>query len=214
MTDLDRTRTVHDVSATETRILDAASELFLVHGFSSVSTDRLSKEAGVSKTSIYKYFGDMAGIFSAVVQRQGDLYELGFENFPGSETEFWDELIAFGTRLLTLLNGDFCIQFDRMLHEVNRTQPELMKRFYDLAYGRGHVEITKMLMHGKVSGFITKAQSAEALADNLICMWEGLGQVKARLGVTDHSCADPSGWARQCVETLFEIDFARGSQRA
>ncbi len=194
------------LSATESRILDAARALFFADGFSAVSTDRLSKEAGVSKSSIYKYFGDMAGVFAAVVSREGDAYELGFHRLPETNSEFWRDLVAFGERLLTLLNQGFCIQLDRMLHEEARKQPELVRNFYDLAYGRGHVELAKVIAHGQARGFITKSGPPDALADNLLSMWEGLQVVRSRLGLSERPFTDPAAWAKHCVKALFEQD--------
>lgn len=196
------------LSAPETRILDAARALFFAHGFSAVSTDRLSKEAGVSKTSIYKYFGDMTGVFAAVVRREGDVYQLGFDTLPDTAEAFWKSLISFGDRLLTLLNQSFCIQLDRMLHEEARKQPELVRSFYNLAYGRGQAELSRMIAHGKDKGFVTKPQSASDLADNLLSMWEGLCVVRSRLGISERPFTDPSAWSKQCVQALFERDAA------
>lgn len=194
------------LSGPESRILDAARALFFSEGFSAVSTDRLVREAGVSKTSLYKYFGDMAGVFAAVVRREGDVYRLGFEYLPETADDFWNELVGFGERLLTLLNQGFCIQLDRMLHEEARRQPELVRSFYGLAYGRGHSELTRMIAHGKASKFIMKPQPASDLADNLLSMWEGLCVVRSRLGLAERPFESPSSWAAQCVTTLFETD--------
>lgn len=194
------------LSATESRILDAARGLFFTEGFSAVSTDRLSREAGVSKSSIYKYFGDMAGVFAAVVSREGDAYQLGFGDLPETQADFWRELVSFGERLLKLLNQGFCIQLDRMLHEEARKQPELVRNFYDLAYGRGHNEVARMIAHGQAKGFVTKPQAAEALADNLLSMWEGLCVVRSRLGLSERPFSDPAAWATHCVKALFEAD--------
>jgi TetR/AcrR family transcriptional regulator, mexJK operon transcriptional repressor len=192
--------------APDTRILDAARDLFFAHGFSAVSTDRLSRQAGVSKSTIYKYFGDMTGVFAAVVRRQGDIYQLGFETLPDTADAFWASLVGFGDRLLALLNQDFCIELDRMLHEEARKQPGLVRNFYDLAYGRAHSEVTRMMAHGKDRGFITKPQPAADLADNLLSMWEGLCVVRSRLGLSERPFENSSRWSRQCVTALFERD--------
>jgi TetR/AcrR family transcriptional regulator, mexJK operon transcriptional repressor len=195
-----------ELSAPEGRILDAARTLFFTYGFSAVSTDRLSKEAGVSKSSIYKYFGDMPGVFVAVVRREGDIYELGFDALPETSDAFWQTLMAFGERLLTLLNQGFCIQLDRMLHEEARKQPDLVRSFYSLAYGRAHSEVARLIQLGKDRGYVTKPQSAEDLADNLVSMWEGLSVVRSRLGLSERPFSNPQGWSAQCVRTLFEAD--------
>jgi AcrR family transcriptional regulator len=192
-----------ELSATQLRILKTARDLFFAEGFSAVSTDRLSRDAGVSKTSIYKYFGDMGGVLSSVVRQEGDIYELHFDHLPDTAPAYWETLVGFGSRLLILLNSGVCIQFDRMLHEEARKHPDLVRRFYDAAYGRGHAEVTRFIAHGQARGFVTKPQAAEDLADHLLCMWDGLSYVRARLGLTDKPFANPGQWARQCVEALF-----------
>jgi len=188
---------------TEERILVAARELFLQHGFSGVSGDLLCKAARVSKTSLYKYFGDMSGVLIAVVSREGDFFELNVDTAPESEAAFWDELTGYGTRLLNLLNTRFCIQLDRTMHEEARHNPELARRFYENAYGRGHDDVTKLIQHGLDKGFLIHKASASDLADHLISIWEGLRFTRTRLGMSDHPFEDPQGWSERCIRTLF-----------
>jgi len=190
-------------SDTEVRIINAARDLFFQHGFSAVSGDQLCKAARVSKTSLYKFFGDMAGVLSAVVINEGDLFDLYVDEVPETEREFWKSLWSYGTRLLSLLNDPFCIQLDRMLHEEARANPALADSFYKNAYGKCHQDITALIALGQERGFLKNAEPAEDLADNLISMWEGLRFVRARLGRNDPPYPDPSSWSRQCLETLF-----------
>lgn len=210
----DRTTSEVQAVGAEERILDAARALFLSDGFSGVSTDQLSRTAGVSKSSIYKYFGDMGGVLSAVVRREGDLFSIGVTSDPATPDAFWRALTTYGTNLLTLLNEAFCIQMDRVMHEEARRHPDLMRRFYDSAYGRGHQEIGDLIAIGKTRGYITKSQSAADLADNLLSMWSGLGCVRSRLGLQEQPREKPKVWARQCVRALFGEDIARQSKRS
>jgi len=190
-------------SDTEARIIAAARELFFQHGFSAVSGDQLCKAARVSKTSLYKYFGDMAGVLNAVVINEGDLFDLHVDEIPETRRAFWESLWGYGTRLLSLLNDPFCIQLDRMLHEEARANPSLADSFYKNAYGKCHQDITALIALGQQKGFLKNAEPAEDLADNLVSMWEGLRFVRARLGRNETPYPDPSGWSRQCLETLF-----------
>jgi len=189
---------------TEERILVTARELFIENGFSGVSGDALCKAARVSKTSLYKYFGDMSGVLIAVVLREGDLFELNVDTRPSTEDAFWKELTGYGIRLLRLLNTPFCIQLDRTIHEEARRNPDLAKRFYENAYGRGHNDITALLQHGLDEGFVAHSASASDLADHLISMWEGLRFVRTRLGVDKVPFEDPEAWSAHCVNTLFQ----------
>lgn len=62
-------------------LLAAARDLFLEHGFDGVSVDQIVARAGGSKTSVYAYFKNKEGLFSALVE--GVLEE--FLDFPAPE---------------------------------------------------------------------------------------------------------------------------------
>ncbi len=47
-------------------LLESAAELFLEHGYDAVSLDDIVNHAGGSKASIYKYFGNKEGLFTAI----------------------------------------------------------------------------------------------------------------------------------------------------
>lgn len=47
-------------------LLISANELFLQHGYDAVSLDDIVNHAGGSKASIYKYFGNKEGLFTAI----------------------------------------------------------------------------------------------------------------------------------------------------
>lgn len=51
------------------QILDAAHIEFTENGFDGASMDRLAEAAGVSKPTLYKYFGDKEGLFAAVLDQ-------------------------------------------------------------------------------------------------------------------------------------------------
>ena len=192
-----------DRTPTETRILDAARALFFTEGFGGVTTDRLCREASVSKTSLYKYFGDMGGVLAAVVKREGDAFTVGVDARPETPEALRAALVAYGTNLLTLLNQPFCVQFDQMMHEEARSRPEVARLFYDAAYGRSHREITAVLADACARGLIRSDADPAVLADNLISMWEGLGYVRTRLGLQARAADDPAQWAAHCVQMLF-----------
>ncbi len=48
-------------------ILDAAFELFLAQGFDAVSTDLISKTAGVSKATLYAHFASKEALFTEIL---------------------------------------------------------------------------------------------------------------------------------------------------
>ncbi len=54
--------------AKSTAILEGAMKEFLAHGYAATSMDRVAKEAGVSKATVYSHFGDKENLFSAMIQ--------------------------------------------------------------------------------------------------------------------------------------------------
>lgn len=72
MSDLQPQLYAHDLPQTKrghercTALLESATALFLEYGYDAVSLDDIVKHAGGSKTSIYKYFGNKEGLFTAI----------------------------------------------------------------------------------------------------------------------------------------------------
>jgi TetR/AcrR family transcriptional repressor of nem operon len=58
--------------ATRARIVDAAADLIFVHGVSRTSVEDVQREAGVSASQLYHYFGDKRALVRAVIARQAD----------------------------------------------------------------------------------------------------------------------------------------------
>ena len=58
-------------------VLDIASENFLSKGFDGTSINVMAREAGISKESIYRYFGSKEDLFLAVVERELAVYRQG-----------------------------------------------------------------------------------------------------------------------------------------
>ena len=196
-----------EVISPEERIIAAGNALFFEFGFSAVSTAKLAEEAGVSKSTIYKYFGDMRGVLRAVVERKGATFFLEVHSIPDTENEYWIGLIDYGENLLTLLNQREVIRFDQMMHEEARRNPGLGMLFYDSAYGRTHEDITAYMSRGKSLGYVNKPAPAAQLADYLICMWEGLAMTRTRLDVQTKPFDNPRSQSIEAIETLFSVSI-------
>ncbi len=190
----------------EQRILEAARKIFLAEGYSAVSTDQLCREASVSKTTLYRYFGDMAGVLKALVKTEGDAFSIDNQPLPATAEAFWLALRDYGAQLLRLLNSDFCAQLDQTMHEEARQHPDIAKLFYQNAYGRSHEEMTRLIEHAKQSGFIQHESRPSDLADYLISMWEGLTYVRVRLSLESHPYTQPKRRSESVIRALFSTE--------
>jgi AcrR family transcriptional regulator len=55
------------------QLVEKGMELFAKHAFDAISTERLAKEAGVSKALLFHYFGSKHGYYVATIQRVAQL---------------------------------------------------------------------------------------------------------------------------------------------
>lgn len=64
---------------TKGKLLDAAGDEFAEFGFAGARVDRIGHRSGVNKERIYQYFGNKAGLFEAVIERE---VAQGLEDVP------------------------------------------------------------------------------------------------------------------------------------
>jgi AcrR family transcriptional regulator len=188
------------------RILAAARELLFASGMAGLTTDRLARLAGVSKTSIYKYFPDPAQLLDAVVAQEAARISHDLPQEPGNASAFWESLRRYGTNLLTLLNRPDVIRLDQLIHEQACARPGLGRRFFDATYGRSLREIRAMLVYGAERGFIRGTVDVNTDAELLLSMWAGFALVRARLGIVQRPFPDPRAWSAACVNRLYPAD--------
>lgn len=63
------TRTTRDAEAMRARILDAVGRIIVRDGLAAVGINLLAREAGCDKVLIYRYFGDLEGVYDAFASR-------------------------------------------------------------------------------------------------------------------------------------------------
>ncbi|MGU3400994.1 TetR/AcrR family transcriptional regulator [Brucellaceae bacterium D45D] len=113
------------------QILEGAQNVFLRMGFDAASMNDITREAGVSKGTIYVYFNSKEDLFVALCEHYrktmfGTLIgklEKGFSNR--------EELTEFGVALVTLITSSTAIRAQRIVLGVSERKPELAAAFYD-----------------------------------------------------------------------------------
>ncbi|WP_031113796.1 TetR/AcrR family transcriptional regulator, partial [Streptomyces sp. NRRL S-146] len=93
-------------------ILTAARELFLSDGFDRTSVDAVAARAGVSKRTVYDYFGDKQTLLQAVVDGVGQSLVTTIRRIlddtlaePTEAIDLEDVLITFSMRIATDMLG-------------------------------------------------------------------------------------------------------------
>ncbi|MDH3680935.1 MAG: TetR/AcrR family transcriptional regulator [Acidimicrobiia bacterium] len=115
------------------RVIDAAFDELLEHGFEHVTMLGIASRAGASKETLYSWFGSRDGLFTAMIEQNADSSAERVAAALAGDADPEVTLIGYATGLLTLLT-------DRRSVALNRaamTSPDLAKIL--LASGRHRV---------------------------------------------------------------------------
>jgi AcrR family transcriptional regulator len=118
----------------ETRILDAAEQLFLGKGFRSSSIDEVAERAPASKPTIYSHFPGKEALFEAVVGRAVSGL-MNFQNFIPEGRTIQDKLTSIGTAIVDRALQD-SIGVTRAVIAEAPTFPELSRHVHEASRDR------------------------------------------------------------------------------
>ncbi|MGF1481983.1 MAG: TetR/AcrR family transcriptional regulator [Cyanophyceae cyanobacterium] len=110
------------------QILHGALPEFLHHGYARTSMDRIASAAGVSKQTLYSYFSDKNGLFTALVEQMAaQKFRLVWSQPLQGEPEV--ALRTLAQRLLQEVNDEEYLCFVRLIVAESKTRPDLAQLF-------------------------------------------------------------------------------------
>jgi TetR/AcrR family transcriptional regulator, regulator of autoinduction and epiphytic fitness len=123
----------HTSSDKAKAILDGAMQEFLTHGYTAASMDRLAIAAKVSKPTLYSYFQNKAGLFTALIEQiaQEKLqFALKSQDFLTSQGETSMDLKQIAIYLIDTITSDpQLLAFVRLVIGESGRFPELAESF-------------------------------------------------------------------------------------
>lgn len=119
------------------KILDGAQRVFLRMGFDAASMNDITREAGVSKSTIYVYFEGKDELFEALCEQHRSQIFAQISTLHDAPVSCRDSLISFGTALVTLVTSDIVISAQRTILGVTERRPDMGVRFYERGPLRG-----------------------------------------------------------------------------
>ncbi|MBO0824554.1 MAG: TetR/AcrR family transcriptional regulator [Actinobacteria bacterium] len=117
-------------------VLEAATTLFLRHGYLGTSMDEIAADAGVSKPTVYKFFADKEHLFSEIVlgtlDRAAGPLQAEIEGL--AETADLDgELPRLARLYLATVMQPQVLQLRRLVIGASHRLPALAKEYYERA---------------------------------------------------------------------------------
>lgn len=180
------------------RLLDAAQQLFLEHGYGNLSLETLAKEARVSLRTIYNQFNGKAGVFGALIRRCSDQFIGGLK----TDGDIQEALTAFGSHFLFRITRPDVIRMRAILIGESPRFPDLAEQFYEQGPRLTHQHLADFFRRHQQAGRITEIDPC-FLADQYISALRGERFQRLQLGLeATPDEADIKNWVRQ-VTALF-----------
>ena len=195
-------------------ILDAATDLFLQHGFLGANMDEVAARAEVSKQTVYKQFESKEALFIAIVGRmtgaagdevQREIADLGEQDDPERQ------LLAYAEQQLLIVLTPRLMQLRRLvIGEANRF-PALGRALQAGGPGRAVAGLTQALSRWTDRGLLDIADPAAAASHfNWLIMGE---PVNNAMFLGDASIPDAAALRRHAAEGVRVFFAAYGKRR-
>ena len=124
---------------TRAAVVEAATTLFLRHGYQGTSTDDIARLAAVSKRTVYNNFGDKQRLFTEIILGITVTAEQLADKFASELRNAEDVPAALhdvARRLLDAVTRPLVLQLRRLLIAEARRFPDLARQYYRGAPGR------------------------------------------------------------------------------
>lgn len=151
------------------RILAAAREVFIQHGFQAASMDLVAAVAGVSKVTIYSKFGSKQELFSAIVD---DICEqiLAMEIvLPGAVESSYEGLTELAIRYALVLYDPEVLALVRLAIGENHDEKLLGRLYYQAGPARARAGLARLLRAMSDSGDLA-IDDPELAADQFVAL--------------------------------------------
>lgn len=131
------------------QVLAVASECFLHRGYDGTSINVMAREAGISKESIYRYFGSKEDLFLAVVERELEVYKSGMEGTvcEYKQQSLRDALCHMAESALKVISADRTMALRRLIFQMTITQPKVGRFYYEAGPQAAYRNLRRILDH-------------------------------------------------------------------
>lgn len=110
----------------QARILLVALEVFLRQGVKKTNLAEIAERAGLTRVTVYRYYGDKKGLVRAVCLRIAAIFQKAAEGTPGELMEQVDQRLSrLGMELGALPQGNLLAKFE----EIHSLYPDVYEEF-------------------------------------------------------------------------------------
>ncbi len=146
-------------SEKQQEILDVASAWFLSHGFQGASINVMAREAGISKETIYRYYGSKEELFEAVIARELAEYQRRLQLLDTQPDSLSLEaaLTLAAETILTVVGSERTRALRRLVFREAEKSPEIGEYYYEIGPRTAYRHL-ESIFRKHPEGAILKAQ--------------------------------------------------------
>ena len=185
-----------------TVILDSAGAAFAQYGYEGASMSAITRDAGVSKATVYHHFVSKAALFGAYIQREchRTLSPL-FQNVT-HHTDPAAAMRNIGLRMMDLLLSPTCLAIDRVVATEAMAFPELAHAFYDAGPRQGINVMAHWLREQDAAGRLA-VPDAEFAAEQFFALCQTRIAMRGRLRLGTPAAPDAVERVVDAAVTMF-----------
>ena len=136
------------------QILDGAHRVFMRMGFDAASMNDITREAGVSKGTLYVYFADKEALFTAIVQRQKLRVHSFLTRIAAKDAPIEEVMLELGIAFTTHLLAEDAVRAMRIIIGVAERMPALTQVFMATGPNRGPQILAEFFQRQAASGHL------------------------------------------------------------
>ena len=171
------------------QILDAATAVFLEHGYAGTTMDLVVARAGASKATIYTFFGGKAGLFSALIDERAERILAGFPDIEIENVDIRAALTDIARRYMDVAMNPEAIGLFRVILTEGPRSPDLASYFYRVGQDRVTASLAKALRAWARRGRIS-ADAPDRLATQFFDLVRGELHLRAVTGLMPDDLAE------------------------
>lgn len=161
-------------------ILDAASRLFLAHGFARTSMEAVAEHANVSKITVYAHFSDKETLFSAMIRARCEAYNRPERFAVYADLPPREALTEMGRNFLALLLDPEVLRLYRVVSAEAASRPKVARLFYEAGPERAIGLFAEYFRRAGARGHFA-IDDPEKVADDYLSLLKGKHHFRATL---------------------------------
>lgn len=194
-------------SEKELSLLDAATTIFLAHGYNAATTDMIQRQASVSKATMYACFPNKEAIFAAVIEQQCTEMAMAINAIEIASNDISETLSQLGHAYLHIVLSDKGMALYRVVIGDAPRFPELARKFYLSGPLAAMAVVAKKLSAAANDGEINLQDiGIESAASLFVSLVRGEGHMEQLMHPNAHASeAQIDRWVQSAVTFFIRV---------